>query len=288
MTKSEALELSYLALGTGLDSFKSQFACSFENIAYQKWGSQRKEEQRTCSLIYIIEGEGTLSTAKGRTEPIGPGDVIQQLPGKSGVLSFLSNRSEQVILTLPEIFYNLYSRNKVSGSNSTVFHIGLHADLVLKFRRLQLEIKEWATPKIFRIIEKSLKLITEIQAIRLLVNSDNARDPVWVSIRRDLCRDLKNRFSLPDFAEKFSMSYSSFRQGFTTHVGMPPGVFHIRQRIEQVKMLLAGSQVSLKEIARRFNYPDLPSFSKQFKKIAGITPRNYIKKYEQPIIAEVV
>ena len=104
-----------------------------------------------------------------------------------------------------------------------------------------------------------------------------------IAVKRDLCRDLKNRFSLPDFAEKFSMSYSSFRQGFTKHVGMPPGVFHISQRIEQVKMLLAGSQLSLKDIASRFNYPDLPSFSKQFKKITGLTPRNYIRTYEDTL-----
>jgi len=199
------------------------------------------------------------------------------------VLSFRGNGGEQAVLTLPEIFYNLYVRRGANGSDLSVFHIGLNADLVLKFRRLQLDIKEWATPKIFKIIERALKLITEIQAIRLLVNSNPESDPFWISVQRDLCRNLKSRFSLPDFAEKFSMSYSSFRQGFTKHMGMPPGVFHISQRIEQVKMLLAGSQLSLKEIASHFNYPDLPSFSKQFKKITGLTPRNYIKTYENPL-----
>ena len=274
-----------MALDDGLGSFKNQFACSFENISFQKWGDQRKSDNKTCSLIYIMEGEGVLTLANGKEELFGPGDVIQKLPGKTGVLNFNSNKSEQVVMTLPEIFYNLYSRATVHGSDSPIFHIGLHADLVLKFHRLQNEIKEWATSKIFLIIEKSVKLIAEIQAIRLQVNTITEADPIWITVRRDLCRDLKNRFSLPDFAEKFSMSYSSFRQGFTKHVGMPPGVFHIRQRIEQVKMLLASSQISLKEIASRFNYPDLPSFSKQFKKITGLTPRNYIKNFDNPINA---
>jgi AraC-like DNA-binding protein len=276
VTKKEANELSYLALTAGMNGFKRQFACSFENISFQKWGSQKNERVKTCSLIYVIEGKATLSLSNGATESVGPGDVIQQLPGKSGVLNFSSRRSEQVVLTLPEIFYNLYSRKTVNGSEAMIFHIGLNADLVLKFRRLQKDIKEWATPKIFKIIERSIRLLAEIQGIRLFMNSGAHFDPFWISVRRDLCLDLKNRFSLPDFADKFSMSYSSFRQGFTKHVGMPPGVFFISQRIEQVKMLLAGSQTSLKEISSRFNYPDLPSFSKQFKKITGLTPRNYI------------
>jgi len=287
MNRSEANQLSYLALSAGLSEFKNQFGCTFEKLTFLKWGSQRNNDRKTCSMIYIIEGDGSISHSNGISEVVGPGDVIQQLPGKSGSLNFTSNCSEQVVLTLPEIFYNLYSRKTVNGSDSTVFHIGLHADLVVKFKKLQRDIKEWATPKIFKIIEKSIKLIGEIQAIRLIVNADHQSDPFWITVRKDLCRDLKSRFSLPDFAEKFSMSYSSFRQGFTKHVGMPPGVFHIKQRIEQVKMLLAGTQLSLKDIAKRFNYPDLPSFTKQFKKITGLTPGNYIKHHDENLFPEM-
>ncbi|MBI9100466.1 MAG: helix-turn-helix transcriptional regulator [Spirochaetaceae bacterium] len=277
-----------MALREGLGNFKSQFGCTFEKISFQKWGDQKRDHHRTCSLIYIIEGEGTLSLSSGEEESVGPGDVIQKLPGKKGLLNFKGNHSEQIVLTLPELFYNLYYRKPVNGSDSVVFHIGLHADLVVKFTGLQRDIKEWATGKIFKIIEKSLKLISEIQSIRILLNSNQETEQFWISVRRDFCRDLKKRFSLPDFAEKFSMSYSSFRQGFTKYVGMPPGVFHISQRIEQVKMLLAGSQLSLKEIASRFNYPDLPSFSKQFKKITGVTPGDYIKNLNIPTRAELV
>ncbi len=281
MTRSEALKLSHLALNSGLDSFKSYFCCSFDRITFQKWGNQRDDDHKSCTLIYIIEGRGVVSFANGKTEQVGPGDIIQQLPGRSGVLDFFSETSKQAVLTIPEIFYNIYSRKVVKGSDSVIFHIGLYADLVMKFRHLQKDIDEWATPKIFKIIEKAVKLISEIQGIHFIVNSKAADNPFWITVQRDLCRDLKSRFSLPDFAKKFSMSYSSFRHGFTRHVGISPGSFHINQRIEQVKMLLAGSQISLKEVARRFNYPDLPSFSKQFKKITGITPRTYIAGFNQ-------
>lgn len=280
MTRSEANKLSYMALSSGLKGFKKQFSCHFENITFQKWNDQKKEQERTCSLIYIIEGEGSLRMGDGKDLPIGPGDVIQRLPGKSGILSFNGRGSEQAVLTLPEIFYNLYERKSYDGSDEPVIHIGLHADLVFKFKKLGEEINQWATTRIFKVIEKSLKLITEIQATGFQVNTADEEADFWVAVRRDLSKELQNRFSLPDFAEKFSMSYSSFRQGFTKHVGMPPGVFHINQRIEQVKMLLASSSVPLKDIASRFNYPDLPSFTKQFKKITGQTPGNYIKNFK--------
>lgn len=279
MTRSEASKLSYMSLKDGLVGFKRLFSCRFENIAFQKWNDQKKEKDKTCSLIYIIEGEGTLTLDGSKGVAIGPGDIIQKLPGKNGVLSFTGICSEVAVLTLPEIFYNLYDRKSFDGSDNPVFHIGLHADLVFKFRKLGMEMDQWATTRIFKVIEKSLKLISEIQSIGFMVNNSGEEAGFWVTVRQDLCRGLQNRFSLPDFAKKFSMSYSSFRQGFTRYVGMPPGVFHINQRIEQVKMLLASSSLSVKEIANRFNYPDLPSFSKQFKKISGQTPGNYIKNF---------
>lgn len=279
MTRSEANKLSYMSLSEGLNGFKKLFSCSFEKITFQKWGDQQRDREKTCSLIYIIEGEGVLSPQSGREIPVGPGDVIQKLPGSSATLSF-NGRGEQAVLTLPEIFYNLYVRKSHDGSEAPVFHIGLHSELVEKFASLGREIREWATTRIFKVIEKSLKLIQEIQAISMMLNSHDEAESFWMSVRRDLCRELQNRFSFPEFAAKFNMSYSSFRQGFTRYVGMPPGVFHINQRIEQVKMLLASSQVSLKEIVSRFNYPDLPSFSKQFKKITGQTPGNYLKNFE--------
>lgn len=288
MTRSEANRLSYLSLKEGLGNFQKLFSCHFESITFQKWGDQKKAKERTCSLIYIIEGEGVLSFDKGKEVFVGPGDVIQKIPGRGATLSYAGKGGEQAVLTIPEIFYNLYERNPHDGSDQSVFHIGLYADLVVKFQKLGQEIEQWATTRIFKVIEKSIKLIAEIQATNLMVNVQSEEESFWVTVRQDLCRELQNRFSLPDFAEKFSMSYSSFRQGFTKHVGMPPGVFHIHQRIEQVKMLLASSQMSLKEIANRFNYPDLPSFSKQFKKITGQTPGQYMKYFKGPQLGESV
>ena len=77
--------------------------------------------------------------------------------------------------------------------------------------------------------------------------------------------------SLPDIAESLPMSYNTFRKNFEKTYGVSPSQYRQHARIEHAKQLLSmGFHCS--ETADRLKYPDLYTFSHQFKQVTGQTP----------------
>ena len=65
--------------------------------------------------------------------------------------------------------------------------------------------------------------------------------------------------------------YRSFKQAFS----VTPYQYLLQQRLEFAKSLLAPKELSLTEIAEKCNFPDLPTFSKAFKRRFGVSPTKF-------------
>ena len=51
----------------------------------------------------------------------------------------------------------------------------------------------------------------------------------------------------------------------------------VKTRIDESKFLLVNSSLKIKEIASEVGYEDSLYFSKVFKKITGVSPKEYIR-----------
>lgn len=80
-----------------------------------------------------------------------------------------------------------------------------------------------------------------------------------------------------EVAAALGMGYENFRKQFTRHMGVSPGKYRERLRMERAKLLLRGKRVSNKELAEILGYCDEAHFSKAFKRLAGMSPRAYSK-----------
>jgi transcriptional regulator GlxA family with amidase domain len=80
-----------------------------------------------------------------------------------------------------------------------------------------------------------------------------------------------------EVAEAMGMGYENFRKQFTKHMGVSPGRYRERLRVERAKLLLRGKRLGNKELAEILGYCDEAHFSKAFKRLAGVSPRAYSK-----------
>ena len=81
------------------------------------------------------------------------------------------------------------------------------------------------------------------------------------------------RLRVADLAALAGMSESHFSRIFKSAFGASPIDWLRRERISQAKRRLAETRDAIKEIATQVGYSDRYFFSKDFKRLAGISPR---------------
>lgn len=85
----------------------------------------------------------------------------------------------------------------------------------------------------------------------------------------------ERHFTVPELASDAGYSTDHFIRVFRKFQNCTPGDFQIRCRVQAAAQILRFTTHSITEVADSLGYPDIYSFSKQFRKIVGISPRSY-------------
>lgn len=83
------------------------------------------------------------------------------------------------------------------------------------------------------------------------------------------------RFTPAQLAERANLSLDHFTRLFRRSFGTSPREWLVAQRIDYARNLLAESTMTISEVADELQYPDLYQFSRQFKKVTGVSPSTY-------------
>jgi AraC-like DNA-binding protein len=86
---------------------------------------------------------------------------------------------------------------------------------------------------------------------------------------------LNERVKVAELAGMANLSSARFTGLFKQKTGLPPMNFIVRLRMHQACHLLKISNLSVREIAATLGYQDPCFFSRQFKLINGVAPKNY-------------
>lgn len=133
------------------------------------------------------------------------------------------------------------------------------------------------------VVARSMDILF-IQAVRAYVNSLGTECGNWLSalIDREIGMTLSLIHRSPEYpwtvaalAEKIAMSRSAFAARFTQLVGQPPLQYLTNWRMVKGADLLRESQLGIRAIGLQVGYESEVSFSKAFKRWAGIAPSFY-------------
>jgi AraC family transcriptional regulator len=135
-----------------------------------------------------------------------------------------------------------------------------------------------------QLLAESLATILSVHLIRHITGPHRrAASADGVLPRRKLhtvieyiMENLEGSPTLEQMAAVAHLSHYHFARQFKATTGLPPHQYVIARRIERAQHLLqADDEVGLAEVALRVGFADQSKFSFHFKRIVGVTPRQF-------------
>lgn len=87
-------------------------------------------------------------------------------------------------------------------------------------------------------------------------------------------------FKIDDIATQLGYNYHYICKVFQEQTSQTLGRYIVRKRMEEAKRIIEGNETDLKVLSQQVGYMDVMYFSKSFKKFYGITPSQFMKKYD--------
>jgi transcriptional regulator GlxA family with amidase domain len=95
----------------------------------------------------------------------------------------------------------------------------------------------------------------------------------WLSARRE------RPIAIAEMARRVGLAPRTFLRRFVQATGMKPTEYQQRLRMSRARELLEFSRVNLDEVAARVGYQDVGGFRRVFRRIVGLTPSDYRRRF---------
>ena len=112
------------------------------------------------------------------------------------------------------------------------------------------------------------------QIIEATVNNEN---PHIKSIKQYVSKHYKEKMTLSEIANEVHLAPEYCSSLFAKQVGVSLFDFISKQRIEEAKSLIITTGFSFTKIAELCGFDDYNYFSRVFKRVAGVSPKDYRK-----------
>lgn len=127
----------------------------------------------------------------------------------------------------------------------------------------------------FIYISQVLQLILAETYHREKRNGTNQQNKYVTTVVRYMYKHLHENLTLEQISEEFDLSKSYLYSIFRKNTGHAPLDFFISLKMKEACKLLRLTDIYIYEVAGRLGYKDQYYFSRVFKKVIGVSPREY-------------
>lgn len=228
------------------------------------------------TVLYVLQGRGAFEFVDGRSWELAAGTFVHRLPHvPHRVVRNRATPWREFFLVLPPSLYEAMTALGVIGMHRPVLRTGITQMTYIRIRSFLNNLPHDSGVSAAQLLAEAHGLMAH------MADMDRAR---WMltdeatMVRRAkelLAANLGRRLSMPWAAEELGVGYETFRKTFRRHQGVSPKEYRIRRRIDLARHMLVVERIPVKEVAARLGYPDMPSFVKQFRRVAGVTPNRF-------------
>lgn len=120
-----------------------------------------------------------------------------------------------------------------------------------------------------------LEKVRDGLASRFESSEYRGRNPLVSGVQKYVRENYASRLSLADVAARFDVSPNHLSSLFKKYGGVGYTEFVSQVKIEKAKELIGGGQYKMFEVAQLLGFEDAFYFSKVFKRVSGMSPREY-------------
>jgi AraC-like DNA-binding protein len=223
--------------------------------------------------LLVLSGRGTYIGQDGEATPLGPGDFVQRLPGVQHMTPVLPDEPwEELFVCVGRTYYeNLCSLGVIE--RRPVLHPGLDQELIQMMVDLLTHLEKSRSADGTHLLKATAILIrvTQLDAGR----SCSSGSRLTILLDEALAETHDNLVATRTAAARTNLSYDQFRKRFSRETGTSPVRYAIEHRIKQARRLLERDRTAIESIALQLGYPDVATFSHQFRRFTGQSPSQY-------------
>lgn len=232
------------------------------------------------SGVLLLRGKGFYEE-DGKVTPLERGSFFQRFPGRlHSTYPDIRGRWSEFYITLPgSLSTALMETGYIDGGTAATKTV-IDEELVETITSIKKHFRnrdQLEAAAIMPLIMKFLYLVRRPEADDKIVADSEMEEEQFMQLLHNRLRSHASyALDFREFCSEQGMGYERFRKKFRKERGIPPGLYAARYRIDEACRRISRSHMSIKEIALDLGYPDLATFSRQFSRIKGVSPRHWI------------
>lgn len=232
------------------------------------------------SLVYLIQGEGSFSDERKKTEqPVRAGDLLCLFPGLGHVYSPTPGTTwNEINIEFSGPAFDAWTGTGLIDPSQPIRHLKPTGYWLKRFHEVVLPLAPKNAEPSLADTGRLIALIAEMCAT--WQNSQQDAEVEWANQARAqlLALSVRKRLDLVAAAKGLGLGEQAYRKKFKRLCGVTPTTFRSRHLIEQACHHLIGSNLSLKEIAFSLGFGTEFYFFRRFKQITGVSPGEYRRR----------